>query len=68
MSAVQQWNVGGKRLCKMTDKRKAADLAAHMIDQRADLSASPEEQEESRLLKGPTEFRELRRDHPTRKR
>jgi hypothetical protein len=49
MSAVQQWNVGGKRLCKMTDKRKAADLAAHMIDQRADLSASPDEQERRKV-------------------
>ena len=50
--------------------RKAAEMAGDIIDQHADLSASSEEQEsrKRRLLKGPKEFRELRRDHPHRKR
>jgi hypothetical protein len=50
--------------------RKAADMAADIIDQHSDLSASPEEQasRKRRLLKGPKEFRDLRRDHPHRKR
>ncbi len=50
--------------------RKAAEMASDIIDQHADLSASSEEQEsrKRRLLKGPKEFRELRRDHPHRKR
>ena len=49
---------------------KAADMAGDVIDQHADLSASSEEQEsrKRRLLKGPKEFRELRRDHPDQKR
>ena len=46
--------------------RKAAELAGDILDQRADLSASSEEQarRRRRLLKGPKEFREMRRDHP----
>ena len=50
--------------------RKAADMAGDIIDQHADKSASPEEQEsrKRRLLKGPKEFRDLRRDNPTQKR
>ena len=50
--------------------RKAADLAGEVIDQHADQSATAEEREsrKRRLLKGPKEFRDLRRDHPTRKR
>jgi hypothetical protein len=55
----------------MNDKpRKAADMAGHIIDQQTDQSASPEEQEsrKRRLLKGPKEFRDLRRDHPAKKR
>ena len=50
--------------------RKAADMAGDIIDQHADLSASSEEQasRKRRLLKGPKEFRELRRDHPHGKR
>jgi hypothetical protein len=51
-------------------RAKAADLAAATIDRQTDQSASPEEQasRKRRLLKGPKEFRELRRDHPTPKR
>jgi hypothetical protein len=50
--------------------RKAAEMAGEIIDRHADLSASSEEQEsrKRRLLKGPKEFRELRRDHPHGKR
>jgi hypothetical protein len=50
-------------------RAKAADMAAETIDRHADLSAAPEEREsrKRRLLKGPKEFRELRRDHPTPK-
>jgi hypothetical protein len=54
----------------MTDKRrKSADMAGRIIDQQADQSASPEEQEsrKRKLLKGPEEFRDLRRDHPTQR-
>lgn len=52
------------------DPRKAAEMAGEIIDQHADLSVSIEKQEsrKRRLLKGPKEFRELRRDHPHRKR
>ena len=48
---------------------KAAEMASEVIDQHTDLSASSEEQEnrKQRLLKGPAEFRELRRDHPAQK-
>ena len=47
-------------------RSKAADMAAMAIDQHADRSATSEEQEsrKRRLLKGPKEFRDLRRDHP----
>ena len=49
---------------------KASDMAGDVLDQHADLSASSEEQEsrKRRLLKGPKEFRDLRRDHPDQKR
>jgi hypothetical protein len=51
-------------------RAKAAELAAETIDRQTDPSASPEEQasRKRRLLKGPKEFRGLRRDHPPRKR
>jgi hypothetical protein len=49
---------------------KATELAANAIDRKLDPAASPEEQQsrKRRLLKGPKEFRELRRDHPSHKR
>jgi len=52
------------------EPRKAADMAGDIIDQHADLSASSEEQasRKRRLLKGPKEFRDLRRDYPHKKR
>lgn len=51
-------------------RAKAADMAGEAIDRHADQSASSAEQasRKRRLLKGPKEFRELRRDHPTPKR
>ena len=46
-------------------RAKAADLAAATIDRHTDRSASPEEQasRKRRLLKGPKEFRDIRKDH-----
>src|SRR5262245_32023313 len=46
-------------------RRKAADMAADAIDRHADQSATPEEHEsrKRRLLNGPEEFRDLRRDN-----
>ena len=46
-------------------RAKAADLAADTIDRHTDHSAAPEEQarRKRRLLKGPKEFREMRKDH-----
>src|ERR1700751_6063745 len=54
--------VGGPR-------RRAVQLAGEVIDQHADASASSEEQEsrKQKLLKGPSEFRDLRRDLPRQK-
>ena len=50
-------------------QNKSAEMAAKIIDQNADPSASSEQQEsrKRRLLKGPKEFVELRRDHRARK-
>lgn len=47
-------------------RSKAADMAGEAIDRHADRSATTEQQEsrKRRLLKGPKEFRDLRRDHP----
>jgi hypothetical protein len=48
---------------------KASDLAGAAIDRLADQSVSPEvrAKRKRRLLKGPSEFREMREDHPKRK-
>jgi hypothetical protein len=45
---------------------KASDMAAQQIDKLADPSATPEQrqQRKRRLLKGPTEFRDIRGDLP----
>jgi hypothetical protein len=50
-------------------RTKAAEMAGEAIDRQADQSATVEEREsrKRRLLKGPAEFRELRRDHPAQK-
>lgn len=47
---------------------KASDMAGETIDRQADRSATVEEREsrKRRLLKGPKEFRDLRRDHPSK--
>ena len=46
-------------------RAKAANLAAETIDRHSDPLASPEEQasRKRRLLKGPKEFLDLRKDH-----
>jgi hypothetical protein len=46
-------------------RAKAAALASETIDRHTDQSAAPEEQasRKRRLLKGPKEFREIRKDH-----
>lgn len=46
-------------------RTKAAALAAEAIDRQIDQSAPPEEQasRKRRLLKGPKEFRDIRKDH-----
>ena len=46
-------------------RAKAADLAAEAIDRHTDQSAPPEEQasRKRKLLKGPKEFRDMRKDH-----
>lgn len=45
-------------------KAKASELAGEMIDRLSDRSAPPEEQakRKRRLIKGPSEFREMRND------
>lgn len=57
---------------KPTSKKadaKASQLAGQMIDMLSDGSAPPEEREKRkrRLVKGPTEFREIRADLPKTK-
>ena len=49
-------------------RTKAAEMAGEAIDRQADQSATAEEREsrKRRLLKGPAEFRELRRNHEVR--
>ena len=46
-------------------RAKAAALAAETIDRHTDQSAAPQEQasRKRRLLKGPKEFRDMRKDH-----
>lgn len=73
--ALQRWeNEGGAtkrkstkspRLSSQIEKKdEAANLAGKVIDRLADASATPEEREtrKRRLLKGPKEFRDVRRD------
>ena len=52
-----------KKKARIGKPRRAADMAGDVIDQQADLSATLEEREsrKRRLLKGPKEFRDLRR-------
>jgi hypothetical protein len=48
--------------------KKAAELAGQLIDRLGDRSIPQDERasRKRRLLKGPKEFRDLRRDHPTK--
>jgi hypothetical protein len=79
--STQRWeNEGGafkgvrakrpRDLAQLKTQGKAADLADEVIDRHADRSATFEEREsrKRRLLKGPKEFRDMRRDQPKTKR
>ena len=57
-------------LASTRSKRKASEMAGSEIDRMTDSSATDDEQQvrKARLLKGPKEFREIRRDHPQGKR
>jgi hypothetical protein len=48
---------------------KAAKLAARAVEEATDKSQPAEEQQsrKRRLIKGPSEFRNIRRDQPNRK-
>jgi hypothetical protein len=50
-------------------RNRSADMASEVIDQSADPSVSSDERKsrKRRLLKGPKEFRDFRRDHPAQK-
>ena len=50
-------------------RNRSAEMASDVIDQSADPSVSFEQQKrrKRRLLKGPKEFRDFRRDHPAQK-
>ncbi len=63
-------NAETAKLLSPSAKTKASELAGVQIDRLADPTATDEERasRKRRLLKGPEEFRELRTDHPTRKR
>lgn len=52
-----------------TSKRKAADMAGRELDRLGDQQASGEERayRKRRLIRGPQEFRETRRDQPKTK-
>jgi hypothetical protein len=78
--STQRWDNEGGAVKNVRAKRasdpvqikargKAADLAGKIIDRHADPSATSEEREsrKRRLLKGPKEFRNLRRDQPKTK-
>jgi hypothetical protein len=73
--STQRWdNEGGATIdvraerpsdpAQLKARGKVADLAGEIIDRHADRSATSEEREsrKRRLLKGPKEFRNLRRD------
>lgn len=79
--STQRWeNEGGavkgvrtkppRNPARLKTQGKAADLAGDVIDQHADRSATFEERasRKRRLLKGPKEFRDMRRDQPNTKR
>ena len=55
---------------RLDQPQTAAEMAGEVIDQNTDPSASTDEQEsrKRKLVKGPKEFREMRRDRPRAKR
>lgn len=57
------------RAKKSATSSKSSELAGKQLDKMADKSASVEEQEvrKRRLLKGPSEFRDLRKDRKPKK-
>ena len=62
----ERWRPLKQKPASRTQTRaKAAALAAETLDRHTDRSAPPEEQasRKRRLLKGPKEFREIRKDH-----
>ena len=62
----ERWRPLKQKSASRTQTRtKAAALAAETLDRYTDRSAPPEEQasRKRRLLKGPKEFREIRKDH-----
>ena len=62
----ERWRPLKQKPASRTQTRaKAAALAAETLDRHTDRSAPPEEQasRKRRLLKGPKEFRDLRKDH-----
>ena len=63
---MEKWHPG--RLRPKAASNKASDLAGQEIDRLTDQSASPEEQDrrKRRLVKGPSEFRDIR-SHPKTK-
>ena len=62
----EPWRPLKQKPASRTETRaKAAALAAETLDRHTDRFAPPEEQasRKRRLLKGPKEFREIRKDH-----
>jgi hypothetical protein len=59
----------GSRQRSSGSKRKAADMAARELDSLGDYKATgePRADRNSRLIKGPREFRNIRRDQPNKK-
>jgi hypothetical protein len=67
---VEQGLAIARRVGVRTEKAgKAADMASHEIDRLGDPSATDEERQlrKRRLIKGPKEFRDLRRNRPKAK-
>ena len=62
----ERWRPLKQKSASRTQTRaKAAALAAETLDRHTDQAAPPEEQasRKRKLLKGPKEFRDLRKDH-----
>jgi len=68
-SSLPESTFGAKRRGSQASEemhRQSSDMAGAAIDRLADQSAPPEvrAKRKRRLLKGPSEFREMREDHP----